>query len=65
MSYARQMLYTNPGDSTIDTGVLAGAIDALSDCVQACIVDADSDLRERAPNLVKCIRLCLDCADVC
>jgi hypothetical protein len=59
------MLDTYPGDSNIDTGLLAGAIDALSDCVQACISDADSDLREHAPNLVKCIRLCLDCADVC
>jgi hypothetical protein len=65
MSYARQMLDTYPGDHNIDTGVLAGAIDALSDCVQACTVDADSDLKEHAAELLKCIRLCLDCADVC
>jgi Predicted metal-binding integral membrane protein (DUF2182)/Domain of Unknown Function (DUF326) len=43
-----------------------GAIDALSDCVQACNADNAADLGE--PNLsemVTCIRLCLDCADIC
>jgi hypothetical protein len=65
MSYAKQMLDTYPGVSSIDTGILAGAIDAISDCLQACVADADSDLKERAADLVKCIRLCLDCADVC
>ena len=65
MSYARQMLDTYPNDHSIDTSVLAGAIDALSDCVQACIIDVDADLMEHAAELLKCIRLCLDCADVC
>jgi hypothetical protein len=66
MSYARQLLDTYTGTSNADAGVLAAAIDALSDCVQACIADIDADLSE--PNLaemVKCIRLCLNCADVC
>jgi hypothetical protein len=65
MSYASQMLDTHLDVSNIDARLLAGTIDALSDCLQACIADADSDLREYAPELVKCIRLCLDCADVC
>jgi Domain of Unknown Function (DUF326) len=46
--------------------VLATAIDALSDCAQACTTDVDADLSEPNPaEMVRCIRLCLDCADVC
>jgi hypothetical protein len=66
MSYARQMLDSYPGNVTVDAGVLAATIDAINDCSQACAADADADLREQnVPHLVKCIRLCLDCADIC
>ena len=66
MSYARQMLDTYPRTFNVDAGVLAAAIDALSDCAQACTADADADLGEQnLAEMVKCIRLCLDCADVC
>jgi len=66
MSYARQLLDAYPGTVSGDAGMLAAAIDALSDCAQACIADADADLREQdLAEMVKCIRLCLDCADVC
>jgi len=36
MSYAKQMLDTYPRDFNVDAGVLVTAIDALSDCAQAC-----------------------------
>jgi hypothetical protein len=66
MSYARQLLDAYPGTVSNDAGMLAAAIDALSDCAQACIADADADLREQdLAEMVKCIRLCLDCTDVC
>jgi hypothetical protein len=66
MSYAKQLLDTYPRDFNLDADLLAGAIDALSDCAQACIADADDDLSEQnIAEMVKCIRLCLDCADVC
>ena len=66
MSYARQMLDTYPRALNVDAGVLAAAIDALSDCAQACIADNDADLGEQdVTEMVRCIRLCLDCADVC
>jgi hypothetical protein len=46
--------------------VLAAAIDALSDCAQACAADVDADLSEQnLAEMVRCIRLCLDCVDVC
>jgi ferredoxin len=66
MSYARQMLDTYPGTFDVDDAVLAAAIDALSDCAQACTADVDADLSEQnLAEMVTCIRLCLDCADVC
>ena len=66
MSYARQMLDTFSRTVTVDADVLAEAIDAMSDCAQACNADNAADLSE--PNLadmVRCIRLCLDCTDIC
>jgi hypothetical protein len=66
MSYARQLLNTYPGTINADAGLLAATIDALGDCAQACVADADADLREQnLTEMVKCIRLCLDCTDVC
>jgi Domain of Unknown Function (DUF326) len=59
MSYARQMLAAYPGVLSIDATVLAATIEALSDCAQACTADTRDDLSE------PCIRLCLDCADIC
>ena len=66
MSYARQMLDTYHRTLNLDPGLLAAAIDAASDCAQACTADADADLAEQdLAEMVKCIRLCLDCTDVC
>ena len=66
MSYARQMLDTSPVTSRADVSVLTAAIDAISDCAQACAADADDDLSElNVTEMVTCIRLCLNCADVC
>ena len=66
MSYARPLLEAYPRAAKVHPDALTATIDALSDCAQACAADADDDLSE--PNLnemVKCIRLCLDCAEVC
>src|SRR5258707_4132748 len=66
MSYARQMLDTYPRTINVDASVLAATIDALTDCTQACTADADADLGEQnLAEMVTCIRLCLDCADIC
>jgi hypothetical protein len=66
MSYSKRMLDTYPRMVALDADVLAAALDALHDCAQACTADVDANLSE--PNLtdmVKCIRLCLHCADIC
>jgi hypothetical protein len=66
MSYARQLLDTFPRSLNVDADVLVAAIDAVSDCAQACTSCSDADLAEPdVAEMVKCIRLCLDCADVC
>ena len=66
MSYTRQMLDTYPRTINVDAGLLAAAIDAITDCAQACIADTDPDLGEQnVTEMVRCIRLCLDCADIC
>ena len=66
MSYARQLLDSYPRAGAVDPGALAATIDALNDCTEACTSDADADLSEHhVLELVKCIRLCQDCADIC
>jgi hypothetical protein len=66
MSYARQLLDTYPVTATVDVDLLAAAIDALSDCAQACTADTDADLSEQnLAEMVRCIRLCLNCTDIC
>lgn len=66
MSYSMQLLETYPRTFSVDATLLAEAIEALSDCAQACTSDADDDLSEPdVAAMVKCIRLCLDCADIC
>ena len=66
MSYARQLLDTYRRALDVDLSALAAAIDAITDCAQACIADTDADLGgQNATDMVSCIRLCLDCADVC
>jgi ferredoxin len=66
MSYARQMLDTYSRTFNVDADLLAAAIDALNDCAQACNADNAADLSEQnIIEMVTCIRLCLDCVDVC
>ena len=47
MSYARQMLDTYSRAFNVDADLLAAAIDALSDCVEACNADNAADLGEQ------------------
>jgi uncharacterized membrane protein len=60
------MLDSYQNTTSADAALLAAAIDAISDCTQACIADTDADLSEQnLTEMVRCIRLCVDCADVC
>ena len=65
MSYARQMIDTHP-TPTIGGDALAACLEACFDCAQACTACADACLGESDPKaLIRCIRLDLDCADIC
>ena len=66
MAYAKPMLDAYPREFPLDADQLAQTIEAVIDCGQACSACADSCLSEdMVAELGKCIRLDLDCADVC
>jgi hypothetical protein len=66
MSYSKQMIATYPSSLRVDAGLLSATIDALHDCIEACNADVDADLSEQdLGHLVRCVRLCLDCTDIC
>jgi len=66
MSYAKPLLGTHPRDLILDADVLVRCTEACFDCAQACTTCADACLGEDdVAELVKCVRLNQDCADVC
>src|SRR5215470_10849556 len=66
VTHTMPALGSHSGASKIDATKLADTLDMLHECARTCTADADADLREQhVADLVKCIRLCLDCADVC
>ncbi len=62
-----RMLETYPRDFNVSRDLLVRCIEACVECEQACTQCADDCLSEqdRQHQLAKCIRLNLDCADVC
>ena len=66
MPYASPMLETHPWPGNVDHEVLARCIEACTECAQSCTSCADACLSEETvAELRKCIRLNLDCADIC
>ena len=66
MPHAQEMLETHPWEGHVDRQVLAECIEACFECAQACTSCADACLSEdEVAELRKCIRLDLDCADIC
>jgi hypothetical protein len=66
MAYAHEMLDTHPWPGNVDRGVLASCIEACVECGETCTMCADACLSEDGvADLRKCIRLDLDCADIC
>ena len=66
MKTLEALLKTHPhGDDRL-RGVRAAAARILSDCAAACTVCADACLsEEHASQLRRCIRIDLECADIC
>jgi len=66
MSNTLEMLETHPWEGHIDREVLTDCIDACGACAGACTSCADACLSEEmVAELRKCIRLNLDCAEIC
>lgn len=64
--HTQEMLRTHPRAARMDTGVLSSCIDDCFDCAQTCTSCADACLgEEMVQNLLRCIRLNQDCADIC
>jgi hypothetical protein len=60
------MIRTHPAEMTVDRQDLANSIDILLECAQACTACADACLSEiEVGALRRCIRMNLDCADLC
>ncbi len=60
------MLETHPQSVSLDRARLAATIDALVACSETCTACADACLGEgMVAELATCIRLNLDCADIC
>jgi hypothetical protein len=63
---ARQMLETYPRQLDVDRALLVRCIEACYECAESCTQCADDCLGEETVQaLTTCIRLNLDCADIC
>lgn len=66
MDTIREMLRTHPQKPTTHFDEIAACLSACAECEQVCISCADACLGEESvPTLRQCIRLNLDCADLC
>jgi len=66
MAQAMQMLETHPWPGHVERETLARCIEECFACAQSCTSCADACLSEdTVEELRKCIRLILDCADIC
>ncbi|HVK75923.1 MAG TPA: four-helix bundle copper-binding protein [Kofleriaceae bacterium] len=66
MQTVSQMVKTNPQAPLVPPAALIQAIETCILCEQTCSACADACLGEPDPKpLVRCVRLNLDCADVC
>jgi hypothetical protein len=60
------ILKTHPRPPSVDVALLARYIDECGACEASCVICADADMAEdEVIAMVRCIRLCLDCADAC
>jgi len=67
MDHVQEMIRTHPmRTKTFDEHALVACVTACHECAASCTTCADACLSERSlQELVSCIRLNLDCADVC
>ena len=66
MNTVQTMMQAHPKKYAVNSERLAAAISAAGECTLICTICADACLAEdMVPELRRCIRLNLDCSDVC
>jgi hypothetical protein len=60
-----EMLKTHPYPPIIEFEGLISGIKTINGCAKICVICADACVGEKDPELTRCIRLDLDCADIC
>jgi hypothetical protein len=66
MNRLQKMFDTHPDPAGSNGDAARRCIEACSECEQTCTVCADACLGEdNVGEMVPCVRLCLDCAEVC
>jgi len=66
MQFSTEMLKTHPRGPSMHIDLIDACIRACFECAEACTDCADACLGEaELEHLVRCIRLNLDCADIC
>lgn len=66
MPHVQQMIQAHPRKTQVDFDALTECIEACFECAQTCTACADACLGEQQVQMmIRCIRLNLDCADVC
>jgi hypothetical protein len=64
--HAQEMISTHPHVKGNTNDALIACVESCFDCAQACVACADACLGESTvQQLTQCIRLNLDCADIC
>lgn len=64
--HAQDIIRTHPHVRGSTNDILIHCIEECFDCAQACVACADACLgEERVAELTQCIRVNLDCADLC
>jgi hypothetical protein len=62
----RRVVDDHSSNMSVEAELLSRSIDVLNECVDACASDIEDDLGEPGlAEMVYCIRLCLNCSDVC
>jgi hypothetical protein len=66
MDHIMEMLDTHPDPAPTDGEIARACIEACAECAAICDTCADACLSEpNVAELVQCIRLNIDCADIC
>ena len=60
-----EVLADHPAKETFDLAELHRAATAAMECSLICAACADSDLGREGHDMQACIRMCMDCSDLC